>query len=709
MQNNLRHDVQSPEHITGSVERVTFHSEESGFFVVRAKVVGHPDLITVTGNTPSITAGEYIECVGVWFNDAKHGIQFKTHHVKTIIPTTLEGMEKYLGSGMVKGIGPSLAQRLIKFFGEAVFDVIEQYPEKLLTMEGIGKKRQQKITNAWTEQKVIRDIMVFLQSHGIRTARAVRIYKTYGDSAIIKVQENPYRLALDIHGIGFKTADHIAQNMGIDQQSFIRAQAGIRHILQELSNQGHCAEEQEALIHKTHVLLNISQEIIREAIKSELTASHLISQSVDDSVWLFLRPLALAEQGVANHLKRLAAGLPPWGNIALKKAITWVEKQNKITLSDSQCAAIKNTVNSKVSVITGGPGVGKTTVINSILHIIRARGIKTTLCAPTGRAAKRLSESTGENATTIHRLLDFDPKLFDFKRNADNPLDTALIVVDESSMVDIVLMNKLLRALPDHAALLLVGDVDQLPSVGPGYVLSDIIGSQQIAVSRLTEIFRQAAGSKIITNAHAINAGRIPDVTKRGEESDFFFINAESPEEIKDKLLNIILRKLPDRFGFEPVKDIQVLTPMNRGGIGAHSINEILQSQINGGSHPKVTRYGQTFSPGDKVIQIINNYDKDVFNGDIGIITVIDSVESKVVINVDGREVHYDFNELDEISLAYATTIHKSQGAEYPCVIIPITMQNYLMLERNLIYTGVNQREENGGYHRAKKSPLLGR
>lgn len=680
MQNNLRHDVQSPEHITGSVERVTFHSEESGFFVVRAKVVGHPDLITVTGNTPSITAGEYIECVGVWFNDAKHGIQFKTHHVKTIIPTTLEGMEKYLGSGMVKGIGPSLAQRLIKFFGETVFDVIEQYPEKLLTMEGIGKKRQQKITNAWTEQKVIRDIMVFLQSHGIRTARAVRIYKTYGDSAIIKVQENPYRLALDIHGIGFKTADHIAQNMGIDQQSFIRTQAGIRHILQELSNQGHCAEEQEALIHKTHVLLNIPQEIIREAIKFELTASHLISQSVEDSVWLFLRPLALAEQGVANHLKRLAAGLLPWGNIALKKAITWVEKQNKITLSDSQCAAIKNTVNSKVSVITGGPGVGKTTVINSILHIIRARGIKTTLCAPTGRAAKRLSESTGENATTIHRLLDFDPKLFDFKRNADNPLDTALIVVDESSMVDILLMNKLLRALPDHAALLLVGDVDQLPSVGPGYVLSDIIGSQQIAVSRLTEIFRQAAGSKIITNAHAINAGRIPDVTKKGEESDFFFINAESPEEIKDKLLNIILRKLPDRFGFEPVKDIQVLTPMNRGGIGAHSINEILQSQINGGSHPKVTRYGHTFSPGDKVIQIINNYDKDVFNGDIGIITVIDSVESKVIINVDGREVHYDFNELDEISLAYATTIHKSQGAEYPCVIIPITSRTILCL-----------------------------
>ncbi|MFT4465954.1 MAG: ATP-dependent DNA helicase [Sodalis sp. (in: enterobacteria)] len=360
-------------------------------------------------------------------------------------------------------------------------------------------------------------------------------------------------------------------------------------------------------------------------------------------------------------------------------------------MSGSQRIAIEKTVNSKVSVITGGPGVGKTTVINSILHIIRAKGSHTTLCAPTGRAAKRLSESTGQQATTIHRLLEFDPRLFDFKRHADNPLDTALLVVDESSMVDIVLMNKLLRAVPDHAALLLVGDVDQLPSVGPGYVLADIINSQQIPVSRLTEIFRQVACSNIITNAHAINAGRVPDVTQKGETSDFFFIAAETPEEIKAKLLNIVLCRLPARFGFDPVRDIQILTPMNRGGTGTHSLNNVLQSQLNGDAEPKVTRYGRTFSPGDKVIHIINNYDNDVFNGDIGIIRAIDTEDAEVFIQFDDREIHYDFNELDELSLAYATTIHKSQGSEYPCVVIPLSMQSYLMLERNLIYTGVTR------------------
>lgn len=691
MPNNFRHDPSSLQHLTGSVERVTFHSEETGFFVVRAKVAGHRDLVTVTGNTPAITTGEYIECQGVWFNDVNHGMQFKTHQVKTIIPTTQEGMEKYLGSGMVKGIGPGFARRLVRFFGDAVFDVIERHPERLLELSGIGKKRQQQITVAWAEQKVVREIMVFLQSHGVGTARAVRIYKTYGDEAIRKVRENPYRLALDIHGIGFKTADQIAQNMGIDPHSLIRAQAGVRHVLQELSGQGHCAEEQTALIHQTHKLLAIPESIIQEAITTELAARHLVAQPVEEDIWLFLTPLALAEQGVAGHLKRLAAGLPPWGALALSKAIPWVEKRNRITLSDSQRIAIEKTVNSKVSVITGGPGVGKTTVINSILHIIRAKGIHTTLCAPTGRAAKRLSESTGQQATTIHRLLEFDPRLFDFKRHADNPLDTALLVVDESSMVDIVLMNKLLRTVPDHAALLLVGDVDQLPSVGPGYVLADIINSQQIPVSRLTEIFRQAACSKIITNAHAINAGRVPDVTQKGETSDFFFITAETPEEIKAKLLNIVLCRLPARFGFDPVRDIQILTPMNRGGTGTHSLNNVLQSQLNGDAEPKVTRYGRTFSPGDKVIQVINNYDKDVFNGDIGIILSIDTEDAEALIQFDDREIHYDFNELDELSLAYATTIHKSQGSEYPCVVIPLSMQSYLMLERNLIYTGVTR------------------
>ncbi|MGP1947485.1 MAG: SF1B family DNA helicase RecD2, partial [Arsenophonus sp. NC-PG7-MAG3] len=685
MQNS---QFQSLQFLEGIVERVTFYSEISGFFVIRVKVSTHKNLITVTGNIAYITTGEYIECMGTWINDVNYGLQFKTHHIKTIVPATLKGMEKYLGSGMIKGIGPIFAKQLIQYFGANIFDIIEQNPDKLLEVKGIGKKRQQKIRAAWVKQKMVREIMLFLQSNGVGISIAVRIYKTYGESAILKVRENPYQLSIDIYGIGFKTADKIAQNLGIDRQSLIRAQAGIRYILQELSNQGHCAEEEEALISKTNRLLNIHKNIIRQAIEIELTERRIILQSVKNEIWVFLSSLAFAEQGVAGHLKRLVSETLPWKNITLGKAIPLVEKQNNIKLSYTQKAAIKKTLKSKVSVITGGPGVGKTTVINSILRIVKIKGIKPTLCAPTGRAAKRLSESTKENATTIHRLLDFNPSRFDFKHNAENPIDTKLLVVDESSMIDIVLMNKLLRALPNHSALLLVGDIDQLPSVGPGNVLSDIIHSQQIPVNRLTEVFRQATYSKIIISAHAINMGRLPEIVKKGEESDFFFIHSEDIEDMKNKLLNIILYRLPMKFGFDPIRDIQVLTAMNRGEIGAHSINNMLQSQLNNNDiNSKVTSYGRTFSLGDKVIQLVNNYDKDVFNGDIGIIALIDTVESEVIIDFDGKTIQYDFNELHEISLAYATTIHKSQGSEYPCVVIPIAMQNYLMLERNLIYT----------------------
>ncbi|MBU2708665.1 ATP-dependent RecD-like DNA helicase [Zooshikella marina] len=688
-QNTTNHQPQ--ERLEGNVERVTFHSEETGFFVVRAKVRGYRELVTITGSTPAITAGEYIESFGIWVNDPRHGLQFQAKSVKMIVPTNLEGMQKYLGSGMVKGIGPHFAKRLVKHFGEQVFDVIEHQPERLLELEGIGKVRQEKITSAWQEQKVVRDIMVFLQSHGVGTARAVRIYKTYGEDAVDKVCANPYQLALDIHGIGFKTADQIAQRLGIEPTSLIRARAGIRHVLQEISGNGHCAAPFEELVLSGEKLLDIPDTVLRQAINEELVAENLVAQNIDGLPCVFLTPLFHAEQGVANHIHRLARGHTFWQGIDLTKAIPWVEQQNHIQLSASQQDAIRQVIHNKFCVITGGPGVGKTTVVNSILTIIAAKKAHVTLCAPTGRAAKRLSESTGREATTIHRLLEFDPKQFDFKRNAKKPLETDFLVVDETSMVDVVLMNQLLRAVGDNTAVLLVGDVDQLPSVGPGSVLADIINSNTVTVAKLTEIFRQAATSKIITNAHSINKGYSPKVSEKGEKSDFYFMEVDEPELIQAKLIYSVSERIPKRFNVDPINDIQVLTPMNRGGLGARSLNLALQEKMNGDAHPKITRFGWTYAPGDKVIQNVNNYDKEVFNGDIGRVQSVDSESGELLINFEGRDVAYEMHELDELSLAYATTIHKSQGSEYPVVVIPIATQHFTLLERNLLYTGVTR------------------
>ncbi|NVN93468.1 MAG: ATP-dependent RecD-like DNA helicase [Desulfuromonadales bacterium] len=684
--------IDSPiERLSGSVERVTFHSEESGFCVLRTKVRGQRELITVIGSAASITPGEFVECIGIWTNDRTHGLQFKANQLKVVPPSTLEGIEKYLGSGMVKGIGPHFAKILVTAFKEDVFTVIESEPEKLLTLPGIGRKRMEKVTSAWFEQKVIREIMVFLQSHGIGTGRAVRIYKTYGDESIIKVTENPYRLALDIHGIGFKTADTLAMKLGIAPDSLIRAQAGVRHVLQEIADEGHCAAPWDNLIKSASQLLEIPSTIIEEAILAEIAAENLIQEDISGIPCLFLTPLFRAESGTATSITRLLRGIPPWGVIDVEKAIPWVEAKTRLTLSASQREAVTLALNSKVVVITGGPGVGKTTLVNSILLTIRAKQMRVTLCAPTGRAAKRLSESTGIEAKTIHRLLEFDPKTYGFKRNKDNQLDTDLVVIDESSMVDIALMNKLLAAVPTNASLMIVGDVDQLPSVGPGSVLSDIIDSGVVPTVRLTEIFRQAASSRIIVNAHRINKGEMPLKAEGTELSDFYFIPANTPEEIHDKLIQVVTERIPKRFGLHPVKDVQVLTPMNRGGLGAHSLNAELQKALNEKAEPKVTRFGTTFAPNDKVIQTVNNYDKEVFNGDIGQITEIDVEEGLVQVDYDGRTVEYEFGELDEVSLAYATSIHKSQGSEYPAVVIPLAMQHYTLLERNLIYTAVTR------------------
>jgi exodeoxyribonuclease V alpha subunit len=679
------------ERLSGSVERVTFHSEESGFCVLRTKVKGQRDLVTVIGSAASITPGEYIECIGVWHNDRTHGLQFKANQLKVVPPSTLEGIEKYLGSGMVKGIGPHFAKVLVKAFKEDVFTVIESEPERLLNLPGIGRKRMEKVTSAWAEQKFIREIMVFLQSHGIGTGRAVRIYKTYGEESIIRVTENPYRLALDIHGIGFKTADALAMKLGIAPDSLIRAQAGVRHVLQEIAEDGHCAAPWDTLLQEASKLLEIADAILEEAIHAEIAEENLVLEEIGGKPCLFLTPLHRAESGTATSILRLLRGAPPWGVIDVGKAIPWVEGKTGLTLSESQREAVKLALSGKMVVITGGPGVGKTTLVNSILLTIRAKHMLVTLCAPTGRAAKRLTESTGIEAKTIHRQLEFDPKSFGFKRGRDNPLETDLVVIDESSMVDIVLMNKLLAAIPDKAALMIVGDVDQLPSVGPGAVLADIIDSGRIPTVRLTEIFRQAASSCIIVNAHRINRGKMPLKTEGTELSDFYFIPADTPEEIHDKLLQVVTERIPKRFGLHPVRDVQVLTPMNRGGLGARALNAELQHVLNEKGEPKVTRFGTTFAPGDKIIQTVNNYDKEVFNGDIGRIMEIDEEEALLKVDYDGRTVEYEFGELDEVSLAYATSIHKSQGSEYPAVVIPLAMQHYTLLERNLIYTAVTR------------------
>ncbi len=680
------------ERLAGNIERVTFHSPETGFCVLRVKVRGYRDLITVTGAAAAVSAGEAVECAGVWFNDPRYGMQFKASALHIVPPSTAEGIEKYLASGLVRGIGPQFARRLVRAFGEQVFEVIEQSPERLAELPGIGPKRKAQLIAAWSAQRVIRDIMVFLHTHGIGTARAVRIYKTYGATAIAQIRENPYCLALDIRGIGFKTADDLARQLGIPRESLWRAQAGVRHVLLELCRQGHCAAPQTQLLERTAELLEISPTIIEEAILRELQAGRLQAESIDDRICLFPAPLHRAEVGVARQLLRLLEGRPRWGGVAMEQAIPWVEARTGLTLSESQRRAVVCACNSKVTIITGGPGVGKTTVLNSILTILRARRVQICLCAPTGRAAKRLAEATGSDAKTIHRLLETDPQTGGFKRNQDAPLQADLVVLDEMSMVDISLAHHLLRAIPDHAAVLLVGDVDQLPSVGPGAVLADLIASGCLPTVRLTEIFRQAATSRIITNAHRINRGQLPEqVDSFAEPSDFYFISEATPEAIHDRLLAVVTEQLPRYFGLHPSRDIQVLSPMNRGPLGTRALNAVLQEQLNPQAEPKLSRFGWTFAPGDKVMQMVNNYTKEVFNGDIGWIARIDPTEEVVTVDFDGRMVDFEFGELDELALAYAATIHKSQGSEYPAVVIPLATQHYLLLERNLLYTAVTR------------------
>ena len=678
--------------LAGLVERVTYHNAENGFCVLRAKARGHRDVVTVVGHAASIAAGEWITASGEWTNDRTHGQQFKARFLRTSPPTSAEGIEKYLSSGMIRGVGPVYAKKLVRAFSEKVFDVIEATPDRLREVDGIGPLRAASILAAWAEQKAVREIMVFLHSHGVGTARAVRIFKTYGSDAIQVMTENPYRLARDIRGIGFKTADAIAMKLGIEKIAMVQVRAGISYALTEAMDEGHCGLPTEVLTPLAEKLLEVPQELIRTALDLELQEGTVVADRVGETPCVFLSGLYRAERTIAERLIRLANGKLPWPWIDPDKALPWVEQHIGLALAESQVAAIRLALTTKVLVMTGGPGVGKTTIVKAILRILAAKkGTNILLCAPTGRAAKRMTEATGFEAKTIHRLLEVDPKGGGFKHGDDNPLDCDLLVVDETSMVDVMLMQALMKAVPDKAALLIVGDIDQLPSVGPGQVLADIISSGAVSVVRLTEVFRQAARSRIIISAHRINQGSIPDLSPPETESDFYFVPADDPAAAVGRIIELVKTRMPKRFGLDPIRDIQVLCPMNRGGVGARSLNIELQAALNPAGDRKVERFGWTFAPGDKVMQIENDYDKEVYNGDIGYIDDVDPNAGEIVASFDGRPVTYGLGELDMLVPAYAATIHKSQGSEYPAVIIPVLTQHYAMLQRNLLYTGVTR------------------
>ena len=672
------------EKIKCTIERITFQNPENGYSVLQTTIKGYREEQTVVGIFHEVTVGAVLTVEGNWRVDKRYGRQFAAEKWTEELPADIVGIEKYLGSGLVKGIGPKMAKLIVKHFGLETFEVIENDADRLLEVPGIGKGRVGKIRDSWEKQKDVKDIMVFLQGHGVSSTYAAKIYKQYGKDSIEKVQNNPYCLADDIWGIGFKTADGIAEKLGYEKNDSRRCRSGILYTLSKLSEDGHVYSEREQLIKSAKELLQADEEPITQVLDQMIASEDLML----DEEAIFLPPFYYAEVGVANKLRRLIE--TPMGNIFDNGGTVTddvSQRQGQIEYDEVQLSAIRKAIGSKVMVLTGGPGTGKTTTTLGIIASFETLGQRILLAAPTGRAAKRMSEATGKEAKTIHRLLEFNPAE-GYGRNDENPLDGDVLIVDESSMIDIILMNSLLKAVPLSMRLILVGDIDQLPSVGAGNVLRDIIDSGAVPVIRLTRIFRQAQSSRIVTNAHKINQGTFPDISN-GRHSDFFFIKQEDPEQAARDIVNIVKNRIPKAYGYS-TNDIQVLAPMQRSVVGATNLNIALQEAINpvGDS---LSRGGFRYRRGDRVMQIRNNYDKDVFNGDIGTVEHVDMEERTLTVSFDGNSVEYEDSELDELTLAYATTIHKSQGSEYPVVVMPLLMTHFVMLQRNLVYTGITR------------------
>lgn len=681
------------EQIDGYIERITFHNPENGYTVAQLQLSKRSTLVCIVGSMPGIQPGETVRCYGQWKNHLIHGRQFEIDHFKVEAPADLIGIKKYLGSGLIKGIGHKFAGRIVDQFGVETLDIIEKDPARLLEIPGLGAKRMEKIKDCWTEQKAVRQVMVFLQGHGVSPAYAQKIFKTYGEQSVKKVKENPYALAKDIFGIGFKTADAVAEKMGIAKESNQRIDAGIEFVLSQLSNEGHVCypvdeflKEAEKVLEVPLTLIDARLEPLKQDNRIEL--ADLVSQGqIRRFIWI--RPLFMAEMGIARELRRLKKGKSCLRTIDPEKAVNWVQEVLKIELAVNQKQAVSSAITGKLHIITGGPGTGKSTITNAILTISEKLTQKIMLAAPTGRAAKRMSEITKKKASTIHSLLEFDFKAGGFKRNRDNPLDCDLMIVDEASMIDTYLMYSLLKALPDQARVIFVGDIHQLPSVGPGNVLKDMISSSTTPVTILNEIFRQAAGSSIITNAHLVNRGQFPRLYN-GQESDFFFMECEETEEVLNTIIKLVSQRLPKRYGFNPKEEIQVLAPMKKGVIGTENLNLSLQQTLNP-QGMALMRGMQRFQVGDKVMQLRNDYKREVFNGDIGFIESIDAEDQQLLIRIDQREVIYDYADLDELALAYAISIHKFQGSECPCIVMPVHTSHFMMLHRNLLYTGITR------------------